>query len=283
MVHRHLTTPSDSCDARHVLSNVLPNRWHPQEELRPGRSISAQTAASIGTPSSDRRVGGARHQHPRAVREAAPATLPRFASTSTVRPSAADVVNARTSSEPASYQVRDPRPSRSSRRSESSCRYSSSVEPSTPRWRSTASAPYSAGCGQPRLGARAEPERRRAALPRHRHPAAVAAALSVVRAFPGRVLADVVGQPGRLREAELLALVEVRRPGQRRASRWWPRGPAAGRARRPAAGRRRRCRAAAAARASARSRAGSRAGRRRGWTAPRSAALRRPRRRRARR
>ena len=125
---------------------------------------------------------------------------------------------------------------------------------------------------QPGRVGRPEAVRRGVGLPRQRHPAAVAAALGVAGAQPGRVLAGVVGQRRCARAGR------APRPGRGRPSRaapasaGSPRGPGAGRARRPAAGRRRRCRCGAGCRPAGR--AGRRAGPRRGWTAPRSSARR---------
>jgi len=67
---------------------------------------------------------------------------------------------------------------------------------------------------QPARRARPEAVRRRVGRPRDRHPAAVPAPLGPTRAAEARILADLVGQRGVLRQAQLLALVEVCRTGQ---------------------------------------------------------------------
>ena len=76
----------------------------------------------------------------------------------------------------------------------------------------------------------------------------------------------LVGHVGRVRQAELLALVEVGRARQREHQRGRGAGAAQAERRRPAAGRRCRCRWGGGCRRAAR--AGRRGGRRRGWTAP---------------
>ena len=114
--------------------------------------------------------------------------------------------------------------------------------------------PPVAGLRDPRtVPLRAEAVGRLVAAPRDRHPAAVAAGARRC-AGRGRVL-PALGRYVDLLEAELLALVEVRRTGQRQHDQRRGPGPAPGRPRRR--------------------RTGWGAGRRRGWTAPRSA-VRRP-------
>jgi hypothetical protein len=103
---------------------------------------------------------------------------------------------------------------------------------------------------QPRRGAagRAEAERRRRPDPRQRHPAAVPAPLGTAGPLPHRVSEHARRRILHLRQAQLLALVQVRGAGHEGEQRGGP-GPRAGR-RRPR-------------------RTGCGGGGRRGWTAPR--------------
>ena len=67
---------------------------------------------------------------------------------------------------------------------------------------------------QPGVGVAGETERRAAALPRHRHPAAVAAAYGSAGALPHRILQHLVGQLD-VGQTEFLPVVDEDRPRQR--------------------------------------------------------------------